>query len=171
MFKIGDEVIALHNFKKCITQGNTYTVSDVGENYLRIVGDNDEWALSWFKLKDKQVSLKDIIKPFMRVQTAREGVWIAVQDVSSGEVKLVSKYCGYNHVEDDYNLNYGCDGYNIVKVWHAPVHVSDYLNFGRMGELVWELPPKKSAQQIAVEELEASIKASQDKLEQLKRSL
>lgn len=118
-----------------------------------------------------QMKLKDIIRPFMRVQTRTEGVWIAVQDVKNGDIRLVNKHRGYNHVEDDYGLSNGCDSYNIVKVWHAPQYISEYLSFDRMGEIVWVLPPKKTAQQIAVEELEASIKASQDKLEQLKKSL
>lgn len=114
------------------------------------------------------MSLKDIVRPFMRVQTRSEGIWIAVQDVKSGVIELVNKHTGYNHVEDDYGDN---QQYEIMKVWHAPCTVREYLRFDSFGELVWERKPEKTAQQIAVEELEASIKASQDKLEQLKKSL
>lgn len=113
-------------------------------------------------------NLKNIIKPFMRVQTRSEGVWIAVQDVKSGVVELVNKAGGYNHVEDNYDDQ---TGYDIMKVWHAPWTIREYLNFKSFGELVWELPPEKTAQQIAIKELEASIKVSQEKLEQLKSTL
>lgn len=118
--------------------------------------------------KEKQMKLKDIIKPFMRVKTRSKGIWIAVE--KDGEVFLVNGN-GYNFIEELGEYGDGCDGYDIVEVYSAPYYIHDYLRFDKFGGSVWKLQPFKSAQQIAVEELEASIKASQEKLEQLKRSL
>ena len=62
-----------------------------------------------------------------------------------------------------------------------PEYIADYiyaapkacsaLDFKHKGNLIWKRQAPKTAQQIAVSELEASIKASQEKLEQLKRSM
>ena len=62
-FKVGDEVVCVSGEGSTrLSKGMTYTVSWVGELFIKVEGLSGEWVLGRFKLKeeDKQVNTQDI---------------------------------------------------------------------------------------------------------------
>lgn len=187
-FNVGDTVVCVDNagIELCNDPpkvGEKYIVKYCGEKIegssypaqVGITSPNGVWSADRFELyKEKIMKLKDIIRPFMRVRTRSEGIWIAVE--RDGETFLVQGN-GFNHVLEagEYGEEASSLAYDIMEVYGAPEYVCGYLDPDEYGKSVWTLPTPKSsqrlAQEAAVAELEASIKVSQDKLEQLKRSL
>lgn len=112
----------------------------------------------------------DDLKPFMRAVSKSEGSWIVGPDVQEGSQCFIriGDWLPFSYFDDS-------DEWTIVEVYAAPEFNGRLLDVAENGKLIWKRTPPKCAQQLAqekaIEELEAAIKLSQDKLAQLKGTL
>ncbi len=197
VFKLGDklEVIDDSGCLECYETGEVGIVTYVRDgSYLMYTLDYKEGGMyaKRFKLiataaelaKEKTVAngvdgdgkalnfSESDLKPFMRVVVRGDSFIVVVKDCKNFLVtpNSVQGCSGPNWLAPAFS-----DGrWKIEEVYNYPDSICNMLSVQHHGNLLWKRCTK-TAQQIAqeksVKELEDSIKASQEKLEQLKRSM
>ncbi len=184
--KIGDKVLCGRPDEgyeiSHLEAGKIYTVTGYnGTTDYLLEGVRFSWIKDRFKLYEEKTVANgvegngkvlnfgnDDLKMFMRVVDRAGRTWIVGPEFR-GKMTLQSGSSYMFFCNTDYEASDRPE-YIAEYVFAAPInHLA--LDFTHKGELIWKRSQPKTAQQIAVEELEDSIKASQEKLEQLKRSM
>lgn len=110
------------------------------------------------------------LKPFMRVVLRDGTTYIVVENHSD---KFFARENGYSYSKPNENLLGAYTANDVVKVYDYPPQHNHILISLCKGKLLWKRveAPVKTEQEIAIEALEKSIKDSQDKLIELKKTL
>jgi len=181
-FKIGDKVVCVDGSSlKEIQAGNTYTIKYVNGSIINgVVGLEENpytWYASRFILAKKPNGVNDTGTPIhFALEDLQDWMKIVMKDGRSGIVRTGNNLYGTCILYTDgggfdkiYDIESVSEVYIYNQSWGLLMH-----NYPINNNLLWKqqtIVPIKTPQQIAIEELEASIRASQDKLTALKGTL
>lgn len=158
-FKVGDVVEVVDEDGGCsYTNGDVCKVTrveNVSNNFTLVYTEGHDAGMCDFRFKlhePKPFSLKDIIKPWMRVQTRGGGMYLAVEH---GGVVVLADSTGFNLVQDKYSIS----KYDIIAVYNPPYNSAvSLLDTTKLGPLVWKLQTEKEKRIEALEKELAELK-------------
>lgn len=183
--KVGDKVVCVEQGiqHEGLIYGQHYVVEKLKSAHITVKDNYYDWFPKRFKLlkektvtnsvdnNDKPLNFTEAnLKPFMRVSLVNGQSGVVIERDNSKFICLddgewVSITFSTNSIFEA--------GFVIHSVHTAPHFSGGYklLKSDYKGDLVWKAIPAKTAQQIAVEELEAVIKDANEKLAILKGTM
>lgn len=204
-FKVGDIVRCVNSMGHSLLEGEKYVVSSVVEfegeyiapavNVVNKDGGSDIYGYEYrFELAEDTKPApngvdaqgnplhftQEDLKVFMRVERTEGTFGIYVGNVEHEGHCVVGDFNNGSTWTSEFDVDEDIGKYaETIAVYEAPYNVPDYLDGGKLGNLIWKRTPPKTAEQLAqeaavatrntaIEEAEKALKQAQERLEALK---